>query len=141
VNLITDQPEAVGQWVKDRAGGGKFERANEYALGAEKDGVLIAGVLFNNHYSGYSVQVHMAVESPYAGRQFLKAVFDYAFSQLKVQKLIGTVQENNLSARRLDEHLGFMLESRIEGACAGGAILLYTMTRAQCRFIKDLPCD
>ena len=135
--LVTDHPELIGQWVKDRAGGGMFERHNEYALGVVKEGRVVAGVLFNNHYPEHSVQIHVAVEDVYAGREFLKAIFDYAFNQLHVKKLVGLVQEDNVKARRLDEHLGFTTEAKIDDACAGGAILIYTMTRTQCRFIKD----
>ena len=131
--IVWDQPEAVGRWVCARTQG-SYDPASQ-AIGLEKDGQLIAGVLFD-HYTGRSIAMHVAGEGGHwMTREFARACFGYAFGQLKVRKVIGLVDSANHAARRYDEHLGFKLEAVITDAGAGGDLLIYTMTPEQCRWM------
>lgn len=117
--------------------GGNFDAINDRAIGLERDGSLVAGVVFDN-FLGQSICMHVAAEgSHWLTRDFLRAAFSYAFETAGVHKVIGPVDSTNTQARRFDEHLGFVLEATLSGASTNGDLCLYTMTRQQCRFLKD----
>ncbi len=135
MRLVYGEDWRVGPWVCHRTGGA-WSPVDSKTIGMEKDGDLIAGVLFD-HYNHRSIAMHVAGEgSRWMTRSYLRAAFGYAFLQMKVAKVLGLVDESNERARRLDEHLGFQLEARIADAAPGGDLLLYTMTPAQCRFLE-----
>ena len=69
-------------------------------------------------------------------REYLRMCFAYPFQQLQCSKIIGLVGSKNEVARRFDEHLGFQLEATLEAAHPDGALLLYTMTKEQCRWVS-----
>lgn len=107
------------------------------AIGLKQNGEWVAGVIYD-HYNTVSVAMHVAATGrDWLNREFLRICFDYPFNQLKVKKIIGLVDESNHQARKFDEHLGFRLEAVIEDACKGGQLLIYTMTRQECRFIGE----
>ena len=104
-------------------------------IGLEKDGQLIAGVKFDN-WNRRSICMHVAAKGKdWLTRDYLWVCFDYPFNQLGVSKILGFVAESNKDARRFDEHLGFRLEHSIADAHPDGALLIYSMTRDQCRFL------
>ena len=133
--MIFDQPERVGHWVAARSGASYS--TDTYAFGLEINGELVAGVMYNQLYPKASVAIHMAATKGryWATREVIQHAFIYPFEHLQVHKLIGYVKEDNLDARQVDEHLGFILETRIKNACVGGDILVYTMTRDQCKYL------
>ncbi len=129
-----DEPDRVGPWVCERLGG--TWQAGDNAIGLEKNGELIAGVVFDN-YLGRSICMHVAASGEWwLTREFLQAAFGYPFNQLGVHKIIGPVDSKNADARKFDEHLGFYLEATIKDANKLGDLLLYTMTRQQCRWVN-----
>ena len=131
--LVIGHDAFVGPWVCTRTGG---EYSGGVTIGMERDGVLVAGVLFDN-FNGRSMAMHVAAEgASWLNRQYLSTAFAYAFRQMKVAKLIGLVDETNAAARRFDEHLGFRLEARITDAAPKGDLLIYSMTPAECRFLE-----
>jgi RimJ/RimL family protein N-acetyltransferase len=135
--VVLDRSRQVGEWVCSRLNS-HFNADLDAAIGLEKAGRLVAGVVFDN-YRGASICIHVAAEGGHwLTREFLRAVFDYAFNAAKVNKLIGPVDSTNESARRFDEHLGFVPEAILTGAGRTGDLILYTMTRQQCRFLKDI---
>jgi RimJ/RimL family protein N-acetyltransferase len=106
-------------------------------LGLEKDGELIAGVIFDG-YSGKSMWIHVAAVPGrhWLNRSFLRACFGYVFEQVGCEKLFGWVPASNSEAQRFDEHLGFKQVATIPGAAVdGGDVLIYVMDRAECRFL------
>lgn len=132
--IVWDQPERVGRWVCERTDG-HFDAGCSTAIGLERDGDLIAGVLFD-HYTGRAIAMHVAGEGGHwMTREFARACFGYAFNQLRVDKVLGFVDSTNQAARRYDEHLGFRLEATLTGAGKSGDLLIYSMTPAQCRWI------
>lgn len=105
----------------------------------EEDGRIIAVAMYERD-NGTSVMTHIAAEPGrrWMTKEFLRAIFDYPFRQLGVSKVIGFVDGDNDDAMRFDLHLGFECEAVLRGAGAGGCDLhLLTMTRQQCRFLKD----
>lgn len=106
------------------------------ALGWERDGELIGGVVYDGYY-GPNVFAHIAGKpgTRWLSRRFLHAMFYYPFIQLGVDRITGPVPSTNLRAMRLDTHLGFVLEATLQGAVPGGDLLLYVMHKKDCRFI------
>lgn len=80
--------------------------------------------------------MHVAAEKPVT-RTYTKFCFEYAFNQLKVKKVLGLVDSTNLSALRFDSHLGFIEEARIKDAGKTGDLIILSMTRPQCRWVKE----
>jgi len=120
----------------DRINGGAFDQ-NAVGIGLEEDGSLIAGVKFDNwNYASICMHVAAIPTKRWMTREYLWFCFYYPFIQLKARKIIGFVAESNLEARRFDEHLGFRLEHSIADAHPSGCLLIYSMTKDQCRFLE-----
>ena len=134
--MIVFDANRVGQWVCERTGGTYFEGSGQ-GIGLEKNGELIAGVVFDD-YNHRSVRMHVAaIGKRWMNYAYLWTCFDYPFNQLKVNKIIGLVDSTNADARKFDEHIGFNLEAVIPDAGREGDLLIYTMTRQQCRWLGE----
>lgn len=95
-----------------------------------------AGVIYDN-YNSVSVCCHIWVAPGFRpSREWYGAIFDYPFNKLGVRKLVGQVAERNKSAAKLDEHFGFVKEAVIKDFSPDGDLIIYTMTRDQCRVLN-----
>lgn len=106
-------------------------------LGLERDGELIAGVVYEG-YNGTNVWMHVAAEpgARWMTRDYLRYCFYYPFVELGCKRVSGYVEASNTEARRFDEHLGFKREAVLEGAATdGGDVILYVMRREDCRYV------
>jgi hypothetical protein len=102
----------------------------------DQDG-LIAGVIYDG-YNGRSIAAHIHVaDDKVPSREWYSAIFDYPFNRLGVNKILGQVAENNTKARLLDDHFGFVIEGVIKDYSIDGDLVLYTMTRDQCRVLNS----
>ena len=124
---------AIGPWVCERTGG-VYTPSDSIAMGRIQDGVLLGGVVFD-HYNLASIAMHCAGDGAWITREFLRKAFAYPFDQLKVNKILGLVDSSNEAARRLDEHLGFVIEATVKDAAPHGDLLIYSMTREQCKYL------
>ena len=107
------------------------------ALGLERDGRLVAGVVFEG-INGFNAWMHVAAEpgARWMNRAFLRACFAYPFEQLRLRRVSGYVAASNTQARGFDEQLGFVQEATLAGAAADGSdVLIYVMRRENCRFL------
>lgn len=132
--IVTGQ--RVVEWVAKRTNEfGNFGAA--VALGVERDGELVGGVVFND-YNGVNINMHVAAVagSYWLNRGFLWMCFDYPFRQLKVKRVTGLVGEGNARARQFDEKVGFKLETRLKDAHPTGDLLVYVMRPDDCRWLK-----
>lgn len=137
--ILTAHPDFVGRWVCERAGGEWSGVGATFGL-VERDGgkdTLIAGVLFDS-FNGANINMHVAAlpGRRWMTREFLFAVFDYPFRQLGVKRITGLVAASNADARRFDEHIGFKLEATLKDAHPDGDLLVYCMTREDCRWLQ-----
>jgi RimJ/RimL family protein N-acetyltransferase len=67
-------------------------------------------------------------------------VFHYGFVALGVRKIIGLVPSDNRRSMRVTTGLGFIPVAVITEACASGAdLVVLTMTRDQCKWLKWKP--
>lgn len=133
--MIVFDESRIGPWVCKRTGA-DYVQGTSTAIGLEKDGQLIAGVLYDN-WNGRSVCMHVAAQpgSRWMTREYLRVCFDYPFNQLKVNQIIGLVDSTNQQARAFDEHIGFRVAAVIPDAGRSGDLMIYTMHRDQCRWI------
>jgi hypothetical protein len=66
-------------------------------------------------------------------------VFDYPFNQLKVKKVAGAINSSKKELLDFDLRLGFKEEGRIRGAYPDGDMIIMTMAREECRWLKLKP--
>ena len=105
-------------------------------LGLERDGELIAGVLYEG-FNGVNCWMHVATTPGKKWTmEYLRYCFYYPFVEVGLQRVSGAVDASNELARRFDEHLGFRQEAVLHGAAAdGGDVILYVMRREDCRYV------
>jgi RimJ/RimL family protein N-acetyltransferase len=128
---LTDGPE-IGHWVAAQTNG-KYHAEYSAAIGLKKHDQTIAGVIYEN-FNGKSLMVHIAI----TGRltpAFLKTIFRYPFVTCDVDKIIAPVSSQNVKSIKLVENMGFTEEARIRDAAPDGDIIMYTLTRNECRFL------
>lgn len=137
--LLIGVNDLVGPWVARRSGGTWAPgQGQTFGIWDSKLERITAGVLYVES-NGANVFMHVAGEGKHwLTRKFLWICFDYPFNQLKLRRVTGVVPSSNLAARRFDEHLGFRLEAALKDAHPDGDLLVYSMTREQCRWLSDL---
>lgn len=131
-NIVTGP--SVGHWVAHQVDGGYFETRSE-AIGLEKDGELIAGVIYEN-WNHQSIFCHIALLGQITPK-FIAAIFHYPFEVCNVEKIIAPIRGDNRKAINLVKKMGFSEEARIKDAAPTGDLVFYTMTRNACRFLGD----
>ncbi len=135
MNIIDKNPEWVGPGVCERTGGEWSACAS--AIGLEKNGELVAGVVFDN-YNKANINMHVASDGSrnWLNREFLWFCFYYPFKMLGVKRITGLVAESNMAARKFDEHIGFEFETKLTDAAPDGDLLIYKMTPDKCRWLN-----
>ena len=102
-------------------------------------GELLGGVIFQM-FNGVSAVIHVAASTKkWINRDMLWVTFHYPFVQLGLTKLIGMVKSTNIEALRFDSGLGFIEECRIKDAVPDGDMVIMTMTKHQCRYLRLRP--
>lgn len=80
--------------------------------------------------------VHLAIEGR-VSRKFFYAVCWYPFVQCGLKKVIAPVGSDNTKSSKLVLNMGFREEARIIDAAPRGDLILYTLTRQDCRFLGE----
>ena len=123
--------------VLGEACGHPFDPYNDQSIArlGNEDGRLIGGVIFSD-YCIASVQVHCAGFSPnWLSKNLLALTFDYAFVQLKCNKLVALVKSSNQKALALDLNLGFTHETTVSNVYPDADLFILTMQRSRCRYL------
>ena len=134
--IVCGQDEHVAAFVAKQIGmGGKFGSC--VGIGLEEDGELIAGVVFDD-YNGSNISMHVGAipGKRWMTKEYLWYCFYYAFEEAKVKRITGVVEEENITAQKFDEHLGFELETTLKDAGRSGDLLIYRMFKEDCRFLR-----
>lgn len=122
--LNPDQPFRVG-----------FDRC----IAVTRGGKLLGGVMIDG-FLHKSVQMHVAAFEPdWLTRGFLWVIFDYCFNQLGVDVIYGPVESANEKAIKFDLKIGFKEQTRLPGAVVGGDLIIFSMYRADCRWLNLRP--
>lgn len=103
------------------------------------EGNVLGGVIYDG-FTGGCIFMHQAGFSrTWLVGNMLWLVFDYPFNQLHVHKVAGTINSNNKELLDFNLRLGFKEEARIKDAYPDGDMLVLTMERAACRWLKLKP--
>lgn len=132
VVIIIDK-SFVGPWVAEKCGTMWIPDGCETIGWITGDG-LTAGVWYKD-YNGASIVAAIAISGPIS-RRFLWAIFDYPFNQLRVNKLICSIEDTNRKSLSLVKKMGFVEEARLTNAHPEGDLVLVTMTKEQCKYLK-----
>jgi len=132
--LTSDFPR-VAAFVADRAQCA-VPSSGSAAIGWLRDEDLVAGVLYE-HFTGASITATIALEpGAVMVRQLLWAILHYPFKQFGVDKVLAFVNESNWKSRTWLEKAGFTLETQVGDVYPDGAMMIYTMTKARCRWLE-----
>lgn len=103
------------------------------------EGNVMGGVIYDG-FTGGCIFMHQAgFDARWLVGNMLWIVFDYPFNQLGVNKVAGTINSNNKELLDLNRRFGFKEEARIKNAYPDGDMLVLTMERADCRWLKIKP--
>lgn len=134
-HLVTGRE--AGIWVASQINGSRAEGTEAIGLW-RADGTqdsFVAGVLYEQ-WNGKSIVAHIAV----TGRMtpaFLAAIFHYPFIACGAHKVICPIPSDNVRSLSLAQNMGFIEEARIKDAAPTGDICIHTLTKQNCRFLKD----
>ena len=132
--LIYNQKERFAEWVALQVN--HFGSWGEYyALGVEKDGEIIAGVVIDN-INGSNATCHIAIEKK--NRMIIPmfmAVSDYAFNVCGLNRLTGMVPVDEPAIIEFDKHLGFEEEFVMKDAAPGGDMQVLVLWPDKCRWL------
>lgn len=123
----------AGVWTAARVGTA-FAPETDIAIGLLRHGDFVAGVIYED-WNGKSIVAHIAVSrrmTPF----YLWAIFDYPFNVCGAHKVVCPIPANNARSIKLATKMGFTEEARLKDACEAGDILLFTLTKTDCRFLK-----
>ncbi len=124
----------VGRWVALQMNGA-FSPDTSTAIGLEDDTGLKAGVIYEN-WNGKSLVVHLAIKGRIT-RSFLGAIFRYGFITCGIEKAIAPISSGNEKINSFVKKVGFLEEARITDAAPDGDIILYTLKKADCKYLGE----
>lgn len=108
--FVFDDKERVGTWVAERVEH-NCHWGGYYAMGAEVNGELVAGIVFNN-FTDANATIHLAISRP---TKLLHELFDhaflYAFRTCQLLRLTALVDIENRKSLRIVERVGFRPEA------------------------------
>ena len=138
IEIVAQPKSEVGAFVNARQGLPESHSWGGYsALGLVKRGELVAGVIYNN-FDGANACMHIgAIEGcKWATPEFLFAVFDYPFSQLKLRRVTAPVHSKNKRSMDFVRNLGFTHDGILRNYYHDGDLNLFGMLRENCRFLE-----
>lgn len=133
-NLIYGEMERLLPWAQERIG--VTFRPDAYTIGLERDGEIVAVVVFDN-FSECDANMHIASDGTRAwmNKELLISSFCYPFVQIGLKRLTGLVPAKNAQALAFDEHIGFVREGYHPDAHPDDDLISLGMLRKNCRFI------
>jgi hypothetical protein len=123
-------------WVMARVHG--VSGPSDQSLMRHREGVPVGGVVLCQ-FLGASLTCHMAGEAGWLSRTLLWMMFDYAFVQLGVRKVIALVRSNNYAALTQDLRAGFRVEAIVRDVFPDAHMLILTMEKATCPWLNVKP--
>lgn len=134
--IVWNDPARVSNFVAQQLGIDGWSHCR--AIGLEKDGQLIAGVVYD-YYTGTNICLHIAAlpNRRWLNKEFLFYMFDYPFTQLGVKRMTGIIPESNKESVRFAEGLhGCTLEARLKDAHPQGDMLIFCMFKDDCKYLR-----
>lgn len=114
----------------------EFERTAR-AIGAVKNGKIIAGVVYHNYRPPYNIEMSIASISPkWATKRNLGHFFRYPFNQLGLPRVTAIVSAKAESVQKFLERLDFIKEGEMRNAHPDGNAFIYGLLREDCKYIE-----
>lgn len=115
-------------WIPDKYHG--------HVMKMEHVGVGIA----YNCFVGRTAAIHIVVQDRTCfTRHVLRELFDYAFNTCGLNFLYAPVDSQNLSAVEFVPRVGFREVNRISQGGIDGDLIMFGMTKQECRWLKEIP--
>lgn len=135
--LIYGRDDEVAEWVGVRL----MKDAEAFkpckAIGVERDGKLVAGVVYNKYEPGLLIEMSVvSIDKAWATRHNLKALFAYPFTQLNLGRVQALCSAKDEGVQMFLKRLGFTHEGT--HPCAyhgGGTALSFGMLKNQCKWL------
>lgn len=133
--IICNQDARVSAFVSQQIG--VEEWSNCRSIGLEKNGELVAGIVYD-YYTGTNICMHIAAKGKrWMTKEFLWFMFYYPFVQLGVNRLTGIIPESNKESVRFAQGLhGAKLEARLKDAHPDGDMLIFVMFKDDCKYLR-----
>ena len=133
--MIYGEEHRLLPWARDRIGLQDFRR-DAYTIGLERDGDLVAVVVFDG-FSDVDCNMHIASDGTgqWMNKSLLVAAFAYPFVQLRLNRVTGMVPAKNADALSFDQHIGFVREGYHPKALPDDDLVSLGLLRENCRFI------
>jgi len=132
VRIILGQDEAVGRFAADRLGIPLEPPFTSMGIIDDISGELVGAIIYNR-YNKYDIEI--SFYGPGAmHRRFIKAAFEYPFTQLGVLRLTARTKRSNKVMCKLLPRLGFIYEATLKnhfGQTRGDDAVLYRLTRSE----------
>lgn len=133
--MITADKDRIYEFVSRRIN--HWEWGNFTALGIERHGRIIGGVLFNQYVENVRCSIHCAGDGNWLTRDFLWMVFDYAFNQLNCKVIVNTVPVSNKESMRFTEHIGFTPSLPIKDGAEDGDLMVFVLHKDDCKWLDN----
>jgi L-amino acid N-acyltransferase YncA len=134
--MLTDDDSIIAPWVMERTGD-NFPMGVAGAIGVMDDDKVLAGVVFD-HLTPVCVTATIAVDNCMLPRRLIRAMFNYPFRYLGVKKILVYVSEANRKSIELAIRLGFKVEAIIKDVYAEGSMLIMSLLKQDCIWIRSL---
>lgn len=131
-SIISDDHARVGNWMQVHNVG--TYRPGCVCIGCEQDGRLRAAVMYD-YFNGASIFASIAVAGRFS-KDWLYAICHYPFIHLGCLVVIAMVSSHNGKSQRFCEKFGFKLQCALPDADPDGAMLIYTLRKQDCRFLR-----
>ena len=126
-----------GQWIAERAHT-HFHPDTDMVVSRGTLHEVKGGAIFTN-YTRRSIVAHFAGEGRWVSRDLAWVLADYPFNQLGCERIYGFVPSWNERAIDFDKHIGCKELYRMVGAIPGGDMVILSLERADCRWLKIQP--
>jgi RimJ/RimL family protein N-acetyltransferase len=141
--IITNAHEELTQWVEL----GIYGFTNGYdgeskAIGHAIDGKLVAATTFSRFQARQDGSFHscelgiFSIDKRWATRQYLRAVFEYTFAQLKLERVHTVCSANEGDIMKFNQKLGFTQEGvHRKGWITGCDSVSWGMLKSECKWL------
>ena len=90
-----------------------------------------------NAFLGRTCCMHVVVNKPeYVTRQMVRQAFEFPFITCGCEVVVGLVDSTNDAALDFDKRLGFIEQCRIKDGGPYGDLVILSMARGSCRWIR-----
>jgi hypothetical protein len=135
VDLRTAPREPIAQWVLDTAGlAGAF--LPDFKVIGVFEGETLLGAVVYDAFTARDCNLHICVsDRRCVTRRVIRAVFDYPFRQLALDRVSAQVMDDNAPSLELVQRLGFVLEGakRLPNRLQ----LQFGMQRHECAWLNE----